>query len=112
MPGYFLSRQADAMAVIAEIGSPHLGLQFDVFHCQVMDGDLETHLRSQFDAIRHIQIAGVPDRHEPDTGEVNYPYLFGLIDALGYAGVVGCEYRPAADTVTGLGWLAAARAGA
>ena len=111
MPGYFLSRQAQAMAVIDAVGSPHLGLQFDLFHCQIMDGDLETHLRRQFPVIRHIQIAGVPDRHEPDTGEVNYPHLFGVIDALGYDGVVGCEYSPAGDTVAGLGWFAAAQAG-
>ncbi|MCB9960053.1 MAG: hydroxypyruvate isomerase family protein [Rhodospirillaceae bacterium] len=109
IPGYFLTRQAQAMAVIAEVGSPHLGLQFDAYHCQIMDGDVEMHLRRQVAAIRHIQIAGVPDRHEPDRGEVDYPHLFGVMDELGYAGWVGCEYQPAGDTLAGLGWFAAAR---
>ncbi|MCA8906306.1 MAG: hydroxypyruvate isomerase family protein [Rhodospirillaceae bacterium] len=109
VPGYFLTRQAQAMAVIAEVGSPHLALQFDIFHCQIMDGDAEGHLRRQIAAIRHIQIAGVPDRHEPDTGEVDYRRLFAVMDELGYAGYVGCEYQPAGDTVAGLGWFEAVR---
>ena len=99
----------EATAVIAEVGSPHLALQFDIFHCQIMDGDAEGHLRRQIAAIRHIQIAGVPDRHEPDTGEVDYRRLFAVMDELGYAGYVGCEYQPAGDTVAGLGWFEAVR---
>ena len=76
----------------------------DFYHCQIVEGDLATHLRANFAHIRHVQIAGVPERHEPDRGEVNYPYLFDLLDALGYDGWVGCEYRPAGDTLAGLSW--------
>ncbi|MBK5304041.1 hypothetical protein JFT98_22860 [Erwinia sp. TH29] len=77
-----------------EVGASNLKVQFDCYHCQIVEGDLATKLRRDFDGIGHIQIAGVPDRHEPDLGEVNYPYLFELIDQLGYDGWVGCEYRP------------------
>lgn len=104
MPGFFLSRQAQAMAVLEEVGEPNLRLQFDLYHCQVMDGDLSRHLERQFDAIGHIQIAGVPERHEPDVGEVHYPALFARLEALGYGGWIGCEYRPAGATRAGLGW--------
>lgn len=104
MPGFFLSRQAQAMAVLEEVGEPNLRLQFDLYHCQIMDGDLIRHLEQQFAAIGHVQIAGVPERHEPDVGEVHYPALFERLEALGYEGWVGCEYRPAADTRQGLGW--------
>jgi hydroxypyruvate isomerase len=111
MPGYFLQRQEQAHAVLAEIGSPHLQVQMDLYHCQIMEGDLETRIRRWLPTGRvgHMQIAGVPDRHEPDRGEVNYPYLFQLLDALGYEGWIGCEYRPAAGTSAGLGWLRALR---
>lgn len=104
MPGFFLSRQAQAMAVLEEVGEPNLRLQFDLYHCQIMDGDLSRHLERQFEAIGHVQIAGVPERHEPDVGEVHYPALFARLEALGYAGWVGCEYRPAGETRAGLGW--------
>ncbi|MBS9402328.1 hydroxypyruvate isomerase family protein [Halomonas sp. TRM85114] len=104
MPGFFLSRQAHAMAVLGEIGADNLRLQFDLYHCQIMDGDLIRHLEHQFAAIGHVQIAGVPERHEPDVGEVHYPALFERIEALGYSGWIGCEYRPAGTTRAGLGW--------
>ncbi|MGM0982045.1 MAG: 2-oxo-tetronate isomerase [Pseudomonadota bacterium] len=104
MPGFFLSRQAQAMAVLGEVNQPGLRLQFDLYHCQIMDGDLIKHLERQFDRIGHVQIAGVPQRHEPDVGEVHYPAIFDRLDALGYAGWIGCEYRPAAGTREGLGW--------
>ncbi|SDK72076.1 hydroxypyruvate isomerase [Franzmannia pantelleriensis] len=104
MPGFFLSRQAQAMAVLDEVGEPNLRLQFDLYHCQIMDGDLTRHLERQFPAVGHVQIAGVPERHEPDVGEVYYPALFARLEALGYAGWIGCEYRPAGDTRRGLGW--------
>ena len=104
IPGYFLNRQGEAVALIEAVGAPNAGLQMDFYHCQIMDGDLATHLRANLVHIRHIQIAGVPERHEPDRGEVNYPYLFDLLDSLGYDGWVGCEYRPAGDTLAGLGW--------
>ncbi len=107
MPGYFLNRQDDAHALVAEVGAPNLAVQMDLYHCQIVEGDLTARLRRHLPSGRvgHLQIAGVPERHEPDTGEVNYPYLFGVIDALGYGGWIGCEYRPAAGTRAGLRWM-------
>ncbi len=107
MPGYFLSHQADAHAVIAEVGSPYLQVQMDLYHCQIVEGDLEARMRQYLPTGRvgHFQIAGIAARHEPDQGEVHFPHLFGVMDALGYDGWVGCEYRPAAGTSAGLGWL-------
>lgn len=105
MPGYFLNRQDDAHAICKEVGALNLQVQFDVYHCQIMEGDLATKLRRDIGGIGHIQIAGVPERHEPDIGELNYPYLFQLMDDLGYEGWVGCEYRPRGKTSDGLEWL-------
>jgi hydroxypyruvate isomerase len=79
-------------------------LQYDVYHMQRMEGDLAHTLRELLPLIRHIQVADVPGRHEPGTGEINYPFLFGLLDELGYDGWVGCEYNPQGDTVAGLDW--------
>jgi hydroxypyruvate isomerase len=111
IPGYFLNRQDEAHAVIAEVGSPRLKVQMDLYHCQIVEGDVAMKLRRYLPTGRvgHLQIAGVPQRHEPDIGEVNYPYLFDIIDELGYDGWIGCEYRPAAATSSGLGWLRRAR---
>jgi len=112
MPGYFLSRQDQAHAVLHTLGASNLRVQMDLYHCQIMEGDVSTKLRHYIPTgtVGHIQIAGVPDRHEPDGGELNYPYLFGVIDALGYSGWIGCEYRPrrgAAPGATrqGLSWM-------
>jgi hydroxypyruvate isomerase len=105
MPGFFLNRQDQAQAICKEVGASNLKVQFDCYHCQIVEGDLASKLRRDFNGIGHIQIAGVPDRHEPDLGEVNYPYLFELIDKLGYDGWVGCEYRPRGNTSAGLQWL-------
>ncbi len=105
MPGYFLSYQDEAHAIRAEVGAPNLKVQMDLYHAQIMEGDLAVKLKKYLPHIGHIQIAGVPERHEPDTGEVNYPYLFRLLDELGYDGWLGCEYRPAQGTVEGLGWM-------
>jgi 2-dehydrotetronate isomerase len=105
MPGFFLNRQDQAHAVCREVGAANLKVQFDCYHCQIVEGDLASKLRRDFSGIGHIQIAGVPDRHEPDSGEVNYPFLFELMDELGYDGWVGCEYRPRGDTSAGLQWL-------
>lgn len=107
MPGYYLQRQEQAHALVQAVGSPQLQVQMDLYHCQIVEGDVATKLRHYLPTGRvgHIQIAGVPERHEPDTGELHYPYLFGLLDALGYTGWVGCEYRPRAGTSQGLGWL-------
>ncbi len=107
IPGYFLNHQGQAVAFLEAVGAANAGLQMDFYHCQIVDGDLASHLRANFAYIRHIQIAGVPERHEPDRGEVNYPYLFDLMDELGYEGWVGCEYRPAGTTLAGLGWARA-----
>ncbi|MFO1119028.1 MAG: TIM barrel protein [Rhodospirillales bacterium] len=87
------------------MGKPNLKVQFDLYHCQIVEGDLAMRLRRDMPNVGHIQIAGVPDRHEPDVGEVNYDYLLGLIEELGYSGWVGCEYRPAGATSAGLGWF-------
>ena len=107
MPGYLLNRQDDAHEIVGEIGAPNLKVQMDLYHCQVVEGDLAMKLRKYLPTGRvgHLQIAGVPDRHEPDMGEVNYPYLFDVIDELGYEGHIGCEYRPRGRTSDGLGWL-------
>lgn len=105
MPGFFLNRQDDAQAICREVGALNLKVQFDCYHCQIVEGDLAKKLERDIAGIGHIQIAGVPERHEPDIGEVNYPYLFERIDALGYDGWIGCEYRPQAGTSEGLGWL-------
>ena len=118
IPGYFLNRQDTAHALVQAIGASNLQVQFDLYHGQIVEGDLAMKLRHYLPTGRvgHIQLAGVPDRHEPDEGEVNYPYLLDLIDALGYSGFVGCEYRPkittAGGTSAGLGWLRRYRAGA
>ncbi|MES2127948.1 MAG: 2-oxo-tetronate isomerase [Pseudomonadota bacterium] len=104
VPGYFLSGSAQALAIIDEVGADNLLLQYDVYHMQRMEGELAATLRANLARIGHIQVADNPGRHEPGTGEINYPYLFGLLDALGYAGWVGCEYVPQGDTVAGLAW--------
>jgi hydroxypyruvate isomerase len=107
MPGYFLSRQADAHAICAEVGADNLKVQMDFYHTQIVEGDVATKLRQLLPRVGHVQIAGVPDRHEPDAGELNNDYLLGLLDELAYTGWVGCEYRPAGRTVDGLGWFRA-----
>lgn len=104
MPAYFLSSSRQAAAVIAECGVDHLALQCDLYHLQRIEGDLAHTLQLRLPLIRHVQIADNPGRHEPGTGEINYRFLFGLLDQLGYDGWVGCEYHPAGDTVAGLGW--------
>ena len=109
IPGFFLNRQDEAHAVCAEVGAVNLKVQMDFYHCQIVEGDLAMKLRRYIAGIGHMQIAGVPERQEPDLGEINYPYLFALVDELGYAGWVGCEYRPKAATSAGLGWLRAWR---
>lgn len=105
MPGFFVSTQADSYAICAEVNAPNLKMQMDCYHMQIMEGDLAIKLRRYLANCGHIQIAGVPERHEPDTGEVRYEYLYRLLDELGYDGWIGCEYRPASKTVEGLSWL-------
>ena len=105
IPGYFLNTQADAHAIVNEVGEPNLKVQMDFYHAQIVEGDLAIKFKKYFDNIGHVQIAGVPDRHEPDDGEVNYSYLLGMLDKAGYTGWVGCEYRPRGRTEEGLGWM-------
>lgn len=105
IPGFFLNRQDEALAICAEIGAANLKVQFDCYHCQIVEGDVAVKLQHNMADIGHIQIAGVPERHEPDRGELHYPYLLNLIDTLGYQGWIGCEYLPAAATSDGLSWL-------
>jgi hydroxypyruvate isomerase len=104
MPGFHLSTMAQAAAVIAAIGPERLGLQFDIYHCQVTEGDLSRRIATHLPIIAHMQIADVPDRHEPGTGEIGWAHLFRHINTLGYEGWIGCEYRPAGDTAAGLAW--------
>jgi hydroxypyruvate isomerase len=106
MPGYFLQTQADAHAIREEVGAPNLRVQMDLYHAQIAEGDLTVKMRRWMPHVGHVQIASVPDRNEPDRGELSYPHVFALLDELGYAGWVGCEYRPARGTVEGLGWFA------
>jgi 2-dehydrotetronate isomerase len=112
IPRFFLNRQDDAHAIIEEVGAPNLKVQMDLYHCQIVEGDVAMKIRKYLPTGRvgHFQIAGVPERHEPNVGEMNYPYLFNLIDELGYDGWIGCEYRPkrgseAGGTSAGLAWL-------
>ncbi len=106
MPGYFLNYQKDAHALLAEVGASNLKVQMDFYHAQIMEGDIISTFRQHLPHIGHVQIAGVPDRHEPDSGELNYPWLFEMMDEAGYDGWIGCEYRPREGTTAGLGWMA------
>lgn len=105
MPGYFLSTLAEAEAVRADVGAVNLGVTLDCYHSQVAEGDIATKLGLYREHIRHVQVAGVPGRHEPDEGELNYAYLFDVLREIDYDGWVGCEYRPRGITADGLGWM-------
>ncbi|WP_428390358.1 2-oxo-tetronate isomerase [Lichenicoccus sp.] len=105
MPGYFLNHFGMAERIIAETGPSRVKLQFDLYHHQIMHGDVTMALRRLLPITGHIQVASVPSRHEPDNEELNWPFLFGELDRLGYGGFVGCEYRPRAATRDGLGWF-------
>lgn len=105
IPGFLVSTQKDSNAICEEVGERNLKMQMDLYHMQVMEGDLATSLKRYASRCGHIQIAGCPERHEPDTGEIRYEYLFRLIDQLSYDGWIGCEYRPAGKTTDGLKWL-------
>jgi hydroxypyruvate isomerase len=105
IPGFFLCHTKQALDVIAEVGSSNLWLQYDIYHMQIMEGDLAPTIEKNLGRIAHLQLADNPGRHEPGTGEINYPFLFKFIDQLGYEGWIGCEYKPAASTTAGLGWV-------
>ncbi|KAL7891109.1 hypothetical protein AOLI_G00005850 [Acnodon oligacanthus] len=105
-PQYFLDSPHQAAEILQKVDRPNIKLQMDVYHWQIMDGNLTQNIQKYFPLIGHVQIAQVPDRHEPDSpGEVNFPYLFNLLEKLGYQGYVGCEYRPMGSTEAGLDWL-------
>jgi hydroxypyruvate isomerase len=105
LPGFYLSRSQQALEVIREVGSSNLFLQYDIYHMQVMEGDLAPTIERNRALIKHMQLADNPGRNEPGTGEINYPFLFRFIDGLGYEGWIGCEYKPKGKTPDGLGWI-------
>jgi len=104
VPGFFLTRSAQAIDVLNAAGEANARLQYDLFHMQIMEGDLARTLERLLARIGHVQIADVPDRHEPGTGEINFDFLLRHLDAIGYSGWVGCEYNPRGDTLQGLTW--------
>ena len=106
MPGFFLPTVEDAERVIDKVGSDNLWIQYDIYHRQVMRGDIMPTFARLQSRIAHIQVADHPGRHEPGTGEINYGFVLAELDRLGYDGWIGCEYRPATTTTAGLGWLA------
>ena len=106
MPGYFLNDFAFTESLIRDLGLPNLKMQFDIYHRQIIHGDVTMAMRAMFPIIGHVQIASIPSRHEPDGEELSYPFLFAELDRLGYDGFIGCEYIPRAGTVAGLGWFA------
>ncbi len=107
MPGFFLNTTRQALDIIAKTGSDNIFIQYDIYHMQIMEGDLARTIERNLPAIAHVQLADNPGRNEPGTGEINYPFLFGHLDRIGYAGWVGCEYKPKAGSLEGLGWLKA-----
>ena len=106
IPGYYLNRTNEAVAIIEETGSDNLFIQYDIYHMQIMEGDLARTIEANLSRIAHFQLADNPGRHEPGTGEINYPFLFNKLDEIGYEGWIGCEYRPSTTTSEGLGWFA------
>lgn len=104
MPGYFLSYQQQARDLIARAEAPNALVQMDLYHCQIMEGDLTRRIQANIGSVGHVQVASVPERHEPDEGELNFPHLYAVLDEAGYAGWIGCEYRPRGRTEEGLGW--------
>jgi hydroxypyruvate isomerase len=111
VPGFFLNKAWQVMDIIEAVGMPNVFMQFDVYHCQREEGEIANNLRKYISKIGHIQIADNPGRHEPGTGEINYPFVLREIDALGYEGYVGLEYIPATDTISSLGWMTRYRCG-
>jgi hydroxypyruvate isomerase len=107
IPGFFLNKTEQAVQLIADVRSGNLFIQYDIYHMQVMEGDIARSLQKHLPRIAHVQLADNPGRNEPGTGEINYPFLFRHLDTLGYRGWVGCEYKPRTTTVDGLGWHAA-----
>jgi len=107
MPGFYVNRPAQAMAILDEVGADNALLQYDIYHAQRMQGELAATMTQYLPRIGHMQLGDNPGRHEPGTGEINFPFLFKHLDAIGYTGWIGCEYHPASQTEAGLGWLQA-----
>ena len=107
IPGFFLNKTEQAVQLIADVRSSNLFIQYDIYHMQVMEGDIARSLQKHLPRIAHVQLADNPGRNEPGTGEINYPFLFRHLDTLGYRGWIGCEYKPRTTTMDGLGWHAA-----
>ena len=106
IPGFYLQHTQQALDIIRDVGSDNVYLQYDIYHMQIMEGDLAPTIEKNLKQIAHVQLADNPGRHEPGTGEINYDFLFGFLDRIGYKGWIGCEYKPAAATEAGLGWYA------
>lgn len=106
IPGFYLTHTQQAIDLIKDTGSSNIYLQYDIYHMQRMEGELANTIKANLDIIKHIQLADNPGRFEPGTGEINYRYLFRMLDEAGYDGWIGCEYKPRAGTVEGLGWRA------
>ncbi|MBI4192072.1 MAG: hydroxypyruvate isomerase [Betaproteobacteria bacterium] len=104
IPGFFLTNTAQALDIIKAVGSDNVFVQYDIYHMQIMEGDLAPTIERNLKLIRHMQLADTPGRHEPGTGEINYGFLLPFIDRIGYTGWMGCEYKPAGKTGDGLGW--------
>jgi hydroxypyruvate isomerase len=105
IPGFYLNRTAQAIDILDDVGADNAYLQYDTYHAQRMEGELAATIEKHLPRISHIQLADNPGRHEPGTGEINYPFLFAHLDRIGYTGWIGCEYKPAGTTEAGLGWL-------
>ena len=105
IPGFYLSRTAQALSILDEVGADNAFVQYDIYHAQRMEGEIAATIEKHLPRIGHIQLADNPGRHEPGTGELNWPFLFTHIDRLGYRGHIGCEYKPAQSTEQGLGWI-------
>ena len=105
IPGFYLNRTAQAVALLDEVGAANAFVQYDIYHAQRMEGELAATVEKYLPRIGHIQLADNPGRHEPGTGEINYPFLFAHLDRIGYAGWIGCEYKPATTTQAGLNWM-------
>jgi len=104
IPGFYVSRTAQALEILDEVGAANAFVQYDIYHAQRMEGELAATLQKNLARIGHVQLADNPGRNEPGTGEINYPFLFAHLDRIGYQGWIGCEYRPATTTEDGLGW--------
>jgi len=107
IPGFYLNTTRQALDLIAEVGADNLYVQYDIYHAQRMEGELANTIKANLSRIAHMQLADNPGRNEPGTGEINYRFLFGWLDEIGYQGWIGCEYKPKTTTEAGLGWRAA-----